>query len=187
LGRVRGRGALIASPRAEYNPGMYKTTAEFVEDWNRESSISLRVMRALTDGSLQHKSDPEGNTLGKIAWHMVVMLGMTGAAVGLEVAAPPRGTEPPVSAAAIADAYQAAAKSFTDQALAKMQDGHLASEVTYFGRTILGSQALNSLVRHQVHHRGQMTMLMRQAGLVVPSVYGPSREESAALRARQKA
>jgi len=32
-----------------------------------------------------------------------------------------------------------------------------------------------------------MTILMRQAGLVVPGVYGPSREETAAIRARQKA
>jgi uncharacterized damage-inducible protein DinB len=166
--------------------GMYKTTAEFAEDWNKESAISLKVLRALTDDSLHHKSDPEGNTLGKIAWHLAVMIGMTGAAVGLEVVGPARGTEPPVSAAAIADAYQAAAQSMSEQALAKMQDGHLASEITYFGRTVLGSQALNSLVRHQVHHRGQMTMLMRQAGLVVPSVYGPSREETAAMRARQK-
>ena len=165
---------------------MYKTIAEFVEDWTRESAISLNVMRALTDGSLQHKSDPEGNTLGKIAWHMVVMIGMTGAAVGLEVAAPARGTEAPVSAGSIADAYQTAAQSMSEQALAKLQDGQLASEITYFGRTVLGSQALSSLVRHQVHHRGQMTMLMRQAGLVVPRVYGPSREETAAMLARQK-
>jgi uncharacterized damage-inducible protein DinB len=30
---------------------------------------------------------------------------------------------------------------------------------------------------HEIHHRGQMTVLMRQAGLKVPGVYGPSREE----------
>ncbi|MCK4657684.1 MAG: hypothetical protein KAT85_11650, partial [candidate division Zixibacteria bacterium] len=28
-----------------------------------------------------------------------------------------------------------------------------------------------------IHHRGQMTVLMRQAGLKVPGVYGPSMEE----------
>ena len=36
---------------------------------------------------------------------------------------------------------------------------------------------LNVLITHQAHHRGQMTVLMRQAGLKVPGVYGPSREE----------
>ena len=165
---------------------MYKTIPEFVEDWTRESSISLKVLRALTDESLPHKSDPDGNTLGKIAWHMAVMIGMTGAAAGLEVAAPPRGTETPASAKSIADAYQAAAQSLADQVKTRMQDAQLASEITLFGRTLLASQALSSLIRHQVHHRGQMTILMRQAGVVVPGVYGPSREETAALRAKQK-
>ena len=37
--------------------------------------------------------------------------------------------------------------------------------------------SLQVLVVHQAHHRGQMTVLMRQAGLEVPGVYGPSREE----------
>jgi uncharacterized damage-inducible protein DinB len=45
---------------------------------------------------------------------------------------------------------------------------------------------LQSLIRHQIHHRGQMTILMREAHVVVPGVYGPSREESAAMRAKQK-
>ena len=39
---------------------------------------------------------------------------------------------------------------------------------------------LQVLVVHQAHHRGQMTVLMRQAGLEVPGVYGPSRQEWAA-------
>jgi uncharacterized damage-inducible protein DinB len=33
------------------------------------------------------------------------------------------------------------------------------------------------LIQHQAHHRGQMTVLMRQAGLPVPGIYGPSKEE----------
>jgi uncharacterized damage-inducible protein DinB len=44
---------------------------------------------------------------------------------------------------------------------------------------------LHALVLHQVHNRGQMTVLMRQAGLVLPGVYGPTREE-AAPRAKQE-
>jgi len=36
---------------------------------------------------------------------------------------------------------------------------------------------LDLLIKHIIHHRGQMTVLMRQAGLNVPGVYGPSRDE----------
>jgi uncharacterized damage-inducible protein DinB len=142
---------------------MYKTIAEFVEDWTKESAISLKVQRALTGPSLQHKSDPEGNTLGKIACHMVVMIGMTGSVVRLEIFAPARGTEPPSSANSIADAYQTSAQSMTEQASTKLKDGQFVSEVSYFGRTLPMAAVLTSLIPHQIHHRGQMTILMRQA------------------------
>ena len=36
---------------------------------------------------------------------------------------------------------------------------------------------LHALLEHQIHHRGQMTVLMRQAGLRVPGIYGPARED----------
>jgi len=36
---------------------------------------------------------------------------------------------------------------------------------------------LHCLGDHETHHRGQMSILMRQAGLVVPGVMGPAKEE----------
>ncbi len=166
---------------------MYKTIREFTDDWARESSISLKVERTLTDASLPQKAEPEGRTLGQLAWHMAMMIGTTAAAVGLEVEAPPRGAQPPDQAATIALAYEKAAQSLGEQAAKKLRDEQLGSQISMFGRTLPMSVALQSLVRHQIHHRGQMTILMRGAGLAVPGVYGPSREESAAMRARQGA
>ncbi len=164
---------------------MYTTIKEFVEDWSRESSMSLKVERALSDAALSRKADPEGRSLGQLAWHMSGMIGTTGAALGLGVDAPARGTEPPASAAAIADAYEKAARSLGDEASKKLKDDSLTREVQLFGRTLPGAIALQALVRHQIHHRGQMTALMRMAGLAVPGVYGPSREEAAAMKAKQ--
>jgi uncharacterized damage-inducible protein DinB len=37
------------------------------------------------------------------------------------------------------------------------------------------------LIKHQEHHRGQLTVLMRQAGLNVSSVSGPVKEDWAKL------
>jgi len=165
---------------------MYKTITEFVDDWTKESAITLKVLRALTDASLKQKSDPAGVTLGKLSWDMAVMLGVTGTAVGFEVAAPARGTEPPNSTRVMADAYQTAAQSMSEQASKKLKDEQLSSGVSHYGRTLPMATVLSGLIRHQIHHRGQMTILMRQAGVVVPGVYGPSREETAAMRARQK-
>jgi len=41
------------------------------------------------------------------------------------------------------------------------------------------------LIAHQGHHRAQMTVLMRQAGLKVPGVYGPSEADKAAIAAKK--
>ena len=164
---------------------MYRTVDEFVTDWTRESDLSLKVQRALTDASLGQKTDPEGRTLGDIAWHMVIMTGMTGSSVGLTIEAPPRGTPKPSAARVIADAYEKAKESLRQEAATVLTDEKLAEEIDIFNRKMSRAWALHSLIRHQIHHRGQMTVLMRGAGLAVPSVYGPSREESAAIRAKQ--
>lgn len=62
---------------------------------------------------------------------------------------------------------------WTDKVLGEMKDMYGEQ---WSVRTILGI-----LTAHQTHHRGQMTVLMRQAGLQVPGVYGPAREEWAAF------
>jgi len=46
-----------------------------------------------------------------------------------------------------------------------------------YGEVWKNGATLFILVTHQAHHRGQMTVLMRQAGLKVIGVYGPAKEE----------
>ena len=41
-------------------------------------------------------------------------------------------------------------------------------------RTYVNAATLMVMLHHEIHHRGQMTVLMRQAGLKLPGVYGPS-------------
>ena len=50
-----------------------------------------------------------------------------------------------------------------------------------YGETWSRGMTLFYLILHQAHHRGQMEVLMRQAGLKVPGIYGPAREEWAAF------
>lgn len=159
---------------------MYLDTKEFVDEWTTESNTSLRVMKVITDSSLDQKIHQEGRNLAHLAWHMTMMIGGTSSIVGLEVAAPPRGTEMPNSAVALVEAYEKAARSLCEQAIGKLPDSTLSVEVPFFGRSMPIGRVLHRLVLHQCHHRGQMTVLIRQAGLVHPGVYGPTREEAAA-------
>ena len=46
-----------------------------------------------------------------------------------------------------------------------------------YGEMWKKGKTLGVLVTHQIHHRGQLTVVMRLAGLKVPGVYGPAKEE----------
>ena len=56
----------------------------------------------------------------------------------------------------------------------------LDREEAMYGEAWKRGYAFYVLVAHQAHHRGQMTVLMRQAELKVPDVYGPTKESWAA-------
>jgi uncharacterized damage-inducible protein DinB len=167
-----------------YLLSMYRNTKEFVDEWTVESNISLKVLKVITDASLDQRIYQEGRNLAHTAWHMTMMIGGIGSIVGLEVAAPKRGTEMPNSATALVEVYEKAAHSLSEQVSKTLQDSQLVVEVPYFGRSMTIERILHSLILHQCHHRGQLTVLIRQAGLVHPGVYGPTREEAAA-RAKQ--
>ncbi len=160
---------------------MYRTIKDFTEDWRRESLSTLKVFRALNDTSLGQKVTPDGRSLGFLAWHITLLLGEMGEQAGLNVVSPAENAPLPKSAHDIAEAYHTAAQSIADQAPERWNDAALDEEVEMFGERWKRGFALASLLRHQTHHRGQMTVLMRQAGLGVPGVCGPSREEWAKL------
>jgi uncharacterized damage-inducible protein DinB len=42
------------------------------------------------------------------------------------------------------------------------------------------------MLMHLIHHRGQLSLLCRLAGGTPPGIYGPNREEMAALQERMR-
>jgi uncharacterized damage-inducible protein DinB len=160
---------------------MYLTIDQFLEDWKKEGEATLRILARLTDGSLGQRVGPEGRTLGFLAWHLVLTMGEMGGKAGLAVVAPPEDAPEPDRASEIVSAYQAAHSSLAREVREGWRNDMLTDELPMYGSTWRRGDILASLVHHQIHHRGQMTVLMRQAGLVVPGVYGPAREEWAAM------
>jgi uncharacterized damage-inducible protein DinB len=155
----------------------------FLAAWDYESSSTQRLLDLLTDASLAQPIGGDDRTLGRIAWHLAQtipeMMGLTGLTIG--------GVDPhapvPATARAIADGYRAASASFVDALRSTWTDDSLAVTDDMYGERWTRAQTLTALLFHQTHHRGQMTVLMRQAGLPVVGVYGPAREEWAAMGA----
>ncbi len=149
----------------------------FTNGWKMESDGTRKVFGALTDQSLSQKVADDHRTLGRIAWHVVLTLGEMGSGVGLDINCPPQDTPVPKSAKEIQDAYDKAAASLGESVAKDWTDDKLPQEVELYGMKFTYGFTLGMLINHEVHHRGQMTVLMRQAGLKVPGIYGPSLEE----------
>jgi uncharacterized damage-inducible protein DinB len=160
---------------------MYGTISGFLADWKQESAATLKIMNALTDESLRQMVSPEGRSLGTVAWHIVASLGEMGSRAGL--APQPGAADPaePATGAEIASRYEMAAGAVGERVRELWTDATLGNTLELYGRTWTRAGVLASLVKHQIHHRGQMTVLMRQAGIAVPGIYGPAREEWASM------
>jgi uncharacterized damage-inducible protein DinB len=159
---------------------MIRTIADFERIWTNESATTARVLAALTDSSLAQRVTPKDRTLGEVAWHIATSVAMMRRA-GLAVAGPEEHAPAPASATAIRDAYVQAAGSVREQVRRTWTDQTLLVEDDLYGERWPRGVTLMALVVHEAHHRGAMSVLMRQAGLVVPSIYGPNREESEAM------
>lgn len=163
---------------------MFRRIEDFSTAWTQETEGTLKVLHSLSDASLAQPIVPGGRTLGFLAWHLTcTMAEMCAGQAGLAVIGPTEKTHPdvPASAADIATTYEAAAHSVSAAVQAQWTDAQLADEIPMYGEQWAKGFVLQCLVLHQAHHRGQMTVLMRQAGVPVPGMYGPSKEEWAAM------
>lgn len=162
---------------------MLRKIEDFQKGWAYEAEMTGKVLNTLTDASLDQKVTPDGRSLGFLGWHLTQTLGEMLGLVGLKIDAPAFDQECPKTAAEIAATYEKAARSVTDEINANWTDETLLQTDEMYGETWARGLTLFYLIAHQAHHRGQMTVLMRQAGLPVPGVYGPAKEEWAAMGA----
>jgi uncharacterized damage-inducible protein DinB len=154
---------------------MYRKVEDFIEEWTIASEGTANVMKAITDEKLNQSIVAGHSTLGWLAWHLVGAAGAFGHFAGFTVQGPAHNEPQPTSAQEIADAYETIAQAIKEEA-AKLTDEDLLGDVNSFTGPTQRGKLLRGMIDHQTHHRGQMTVLLRQAGLAVPPVMGPTKE-----------
>jgi uncharacterized damage-inducible protein DinB len=160
---------------------VFRAISDFRKSWEYESEATLKVLRALTEPALDQSVTPEGRSLGRLAWHIVGTLGEMSSQAGVTDVGPTDEAPQPALAEMIRQ-YEVSSKRLVEAIAKNWTDATLAESIPMYGEQWPRGQVLSALIFHQIHHRGQMTVLMRQAGLRVPGVYGPAREEWAAMQ-----
>ncbi len=156
---------------------MFSTVQDFLYIWAQEFEGTQKVLKHVTTQSLTQAVVPGGRTLGRLAWHLTVTIPEMMNRTGLEIGDPDPEAPIPATAKEIFNAYNKAAEELIEQVRAKWTDADLEKEDNMYGEQWKRKITLTSLVFHQIHHRAQIEVLMRQAGLRVPGLYGPSKEE----------
>ncbi|MBD3233536.1 MAG: hypothetical protein GF315_07400 [candidate division Zixibacteria bacterium] len=156
---------------------MFTSIVDFKSTYEEEIEGTMKILSALSDVSLSQTVTDGHRTLGRVAWHIAATIPEMSKLIGLDVKGPDEKAPVPKTAAEIKAAYKKASDSLMEQVVSNWSNDTLQVEDDMYGQTWKRGKSLAVIISHEVHHRGQMTVLMRQAGLIVPGVYGPAMEE----------
>ncbi|MDY7222449.1 DinB family protein [Halalkalibacterium halodurans] len=156
---------------------MYTKVTQFLQEWKEEAAITEKVIAALTDESLDKRFSENGRTLRRLAWHISQTIPEYLTEFGFELEEVEMPANVPTKAKEIADYFRMASKAVSRSAEQRWTDESLSYVQDAWGEPLSKAELLSLFIKHMIHHRGQMTVLMRQAGVKVPGCYGPSFEE----------
>ncbi len=156
---------------------MFRTIEDFTKAWSGERESTLKILGQLTEPSLSQCITPEARTLGRLAWHLTQSHDELLEKVGLHIGGPDMQASIPATPAEIVAVYDRTSRRVLEAVPQEWTDAKLLDVHDMYGERWSKGMTLYVLIVHEAHHRGQMTVLLRQAGLKVPGVYGPAREE----------
>ena len=110
-----------------------------------------------------------------------LLRGLPGAQFSID--AKPPNIERPRTVEALAPGYDRIHREAVAR-IRKLTPADLDRSLPFFGgMRSVRSLLWDAILAHGIHHRGQLTLVCRLAGGGVPGLYGPNREDTAAMRA----
>src|SRR5438128_8350568 len=158
----------------------------FLNAWDREAESTAKLLRALPPTQYDFRPDAGGRSLGELAWHLSE--GDAYMSYGIEAGKFDFGTKPPnIERPRTVEALAPGYERIHREAVARirtLKPEDLERTIPFFsGPTPIRDILWGMIISHGIHHRGQLSLMCRLAGGQAPGLYGPNREESAAMRA----
>jgi uncharacterized damage-inducible protein DinB len=159
----------------------------FLAVWNAEAARTITLMESLPPDQYNFRPDPQGRSIGELSWHLSEIDACLTFAIQhdrFRYEDEPPNVKRPRETGLLAPGYRRIHEEAVAR-LATLTDADLDHQVTYFDGSRLSIREVlwDQLLRHLVHHRGQLVLLCRMAGGTPPGLYGPNREQMRALQA----
>jgi uncharacterized damage-inducible protein DinB len=158
--------------------------------WDMEAQLTTKLIESLPADQYDFRPDPGGRSLGELAWHLAeiegyISSGVANGAVTFQEAPP--NMQRPREVRLLAPGY----RRVHDEAMArlgKLSEADLDREIRFLDRPMSIRDILwGTILLHLIHHRGQLSLMCRLANGTPPGIYGPNREEMAAMREKMQA
>lgn len=156
-----------------------------LQEFDQEAGSTRRILERVPDDRLDWTPHPKSRTLGQLAMHIATV---PGAVAALATAPSPSAMpqQPDAEPAGTADLLAAHDGSVAEvhRLLGGVSDETLMEtlRITAFGREIFSLPRIvvirSVMLNHWYHHRGQLTVYLRELDVPLPSIYGPTADEN---------
>jgi uncharacterized damage-inducible protein DinB len=154
---------------------------QFLDALTSEHATTLKVMRAFPADKGAFQPHPRSQSAKRLMWTFVQEQAVVVGALKGTLKMPPTLPPEPATLAEVFAAYERGAKEVS-AAVTGAADARLLATTPFFtGPRAIGEVPIISvmwlMLMDSVHHRGQLSVYIRMAGGLVPSIYGPSADE----------
>jgi uncharacterized damage-inducible protein DinB len=160
------------------------TIEVLLQELEQEAQTTRRVLERVPGDRLAWKPHDRSMSLGQLALHVASVPGAIAEISQISPFPVPKFEQPSATSAAelVPALDQSLAKART--ILRQMNDADLGRiwRVVDGDREVMaipvGAVLRSIMLNHWYHHRGQLSVYLRQVGVPVPSIYGPSADEN---------
>jgi uncharacterized damage-inducible protein DinB len=160
------------------------TVELLLQELEQEAQTTRRVLERVPNDRLSWKPHDRSMSLGQLALHIASVPGAIAEISQISPFPVPKFEQP--SATSAAELIPALDESLEKARtiLRRLDDADLAKvwRVMDGDREVMaipvGAVLRTIMLNHWYHHRGQLSVYLRQVGVPVPSIYGPSADEN---------
>jgi uncharacterized damage-inducible protein DinB len=155
-----------------------------LQELDMEAQTTKRVLERVPADRLGWKPHDKSMSLGQLALHIAALPGIIAEMSQLSPMPLPQFTQPSATSASELVPTLERSVALAKEVLGPLDDAALGKtwRVVDGDREVMaipvGAVLRSIMLNHWYHHRGQLSVYLRQVGALVPSIYGPSADEN---------